>query len=320
MSPQVFTARTGVSARDLADKNGRIDGERHKRVVELIAYVGGTCRPVPDGSHMLFPDFPVLGNLCLNARTLREALESFQMFRPLIGEFDFLFFKETPDFAQFEYIAEFAPNNGFQALANFQVMANLIRAYDVARRTVFRVSVMGPTLPDSQDPSAFFGERVRYNAEANRLQFASALLDAPFIQYNAALAPFLREQAEQELLRIKRGHRLSNSIENLISEIISSPCDDLHTSSSLLAQICERLSTSRWTLRRQLQSEGLHFTELETRVKLKEACRLLSETRISLAEISEQLGFSSQSAFTRFFRGRHGSTPSTFRQRSQDAR
>jgi AraC-like DNA-binding protein len=317
MSPQLFTAHTGVSTQELSDRNGRIDGARHRRIVELMAHVGTSACLAPDRAYLLFPDFPVLGNLCLNARTLREALESFHTFRPLIGEFDFLCYQETPEHAQFEYIAEFAPNNGLQALANFQVLASVIRAYDVASRTAFHVSLMGPALPKAHDPSAFFGTQVRYHADANRLQFPRALLDVPFNQYNSALAPFLREQAQHELLRIKREHLFSSSVEHLISEIIMDPAAERHTSSSLLAQICARLNTSRWTLRRQLQAEDLHFTELESRVKFKEACRLLSETRLSLGHISEQLGFSSQSAFTRFFRTRHDLPPMAFRQRAQ---
>ncbi|MFM0047205.1 helix-turn-helix transcriptional regulator [Paraburkholderia sediminicola] len=317
VSPQLFTARTGISTQDLIDRNGRIDGARHRRVVELMAAVSSPSRVIPDGPQTFFPDFPVLGNLCLNARTLREAIESFHTYRPLIGEFDFLCYKETSELARFDYIAEFAPADGFQALANFQVLAGLIRAYDVARRTVFQVSLMGRRLPGSQDSSEFFGAEVRYGADANRLQFAAAQLDVPFPQYNGTLAPFLQQQAQQELLRIKRGHLFSNSVENLISEIIIDTSDERHTSSSLLAQICERLNTSRWTLRRQLQAEGLHFTELESRVRFKEACRLLSETRLSLAHISEQLGFSSQSAFTRFFRARHEIPPLAFRRREQ---
>ena len=317
MSPQLFTARTGVSVQELTDGNGRIDAARHQRIVELMAYVGNSGSLNPDRPYMLFPDFPVLGNLCLNARTLREALASFHTFRPLIGEFDFLCFRETPDAAQFDYIPEFAPGNGFQALANFQVLASIVRAYDAPARTVFQVSLMGPPLPRPHDPSAFFGAQVRYDASANRLQFPRALLDVPFAQYNGALAPFLHEQAKHELLRIKREHLFSHSVEHLISEIITDPAAERPTSSSLLAQICERLNTSRWTLRRQLQAEDLHFTELESRVKFREACRLLSDTRLSLAHISEQLGFSSQSAFTRFFRTRHDLPPLAFRQRAQ---
>jgi AraC-like DNA-binding protein len=317
VSPQLFTTRTGISAQELTDRDGRIDAARHRRVIELMAYVGAASRVMPDRPHMLFPDFPVLGNLCLNARTLREALESYQTFRPLIGEFDFLGYRETPEHAQFEYIAEFAPGNGFQALSNFQVLTSLIRAYDALEQTVFHVSLVGPALPGSNDIGEFFGTAVRYHADANRLQFASALLDVPLVHYNATLAPFLRQQAQHELLRIKRGHRFSHSVEHLIGEIIKDPDDEGHTLSSLLAQTCQRLNTSRWTLHRRLQSEGLHFTELESRVRFKEACRLLSETGLSLGQISEQLGFSSQSAFTRFFRTRHDVPPLAFRQRVQ---
>lgn len=299
------------------DRNGRIDGARHRRVVELMVHLGAAARTVSERLPTLFPDFPVLGNLCLNARTLREALESFLTFRPLIGEFDFLCFRETPDYARFDYIPEFAPNDGFQALSNFQVLASLIRAYDVGQRTTFHVSLMGPALPRSHELSEFFGTPVEHGAGANRLQFSQALLDVPFIQYNGALAPFLRQEAQQELLRVTRGHLFSSGVERLIGEVIADTADERPTSSSLLAQICERLNTSRWTLRRQLQVEGLHFTELEARVKFDAACRLLSEPRLSLAQISEQLGFSSQSAFTRFFRTRHELPPMTFRQRAR---
>ena len=316
MSPQLFAARTGISEQELIDRNGRIEGARHRRVVELMETI---ARMAPDKPRMLFPEFPVLGNLCLNARTLRQALESFHTYRPLICDFDFLFYRETPDYAQFEYIAEFAPNNAFQALAIFQVLANLIRAYDVAERTAFHVTLMRPALPRPHDLDEFFGAQVRYDADANRLRFASTLLDVPFIKYNNALAPFLHQQAQHELLRVKRGDLFSSNVEHLISEIITDTADDRPTSSSLLAQICGRLNTSRWTLHRQLQSEGLHFTELEARVKFEQACRLLRDTRLCLGQISEQLGFSSQSAFTRFFRARNELPPVAFRRRAQVA-
>ncbi|MGC2963712.1 AraC family transcriptional regulator [Paraburkholderia sp. GV068] len=311
--PELFTARTGIGTRELADTNGRIDGARHRRVVELMTQLGPSARGAFERPQTLFPDFPVLGNLCLNARTLREALESFCTFRALIGEFDFLYFRETSDYARFDYIAEFAPGDGFQALANFQVIASLVRVYEEPHRTPLYVSLVCPTLPGPQDPSDFFGTQVRYDVAASRLEFPAALLDVPFGRCNSALAPFLREQAQRELLRVKRGHLFSNTVEQLIGEIITDAGDERYSSPSLLARICERLETSRWTLHRQLQTEGLHFTELEARVKFKEACRLLRETHLSVAQISEQLGFSSQSAFTRFFRTRHDAPPSAFR-------
>jgi AraC-like DNA-binding protein len=313
MSPDHFSARTGIAAQDLVDTNGRIDGSRHRRLVELMASLSPRFEHLLDERHGLFPDFPVLGNLCLNGRSLRAAIDAFLTFRPLIGEFDFLFYKETPAWVQFEYIAEFAPASSFQALANFQVLSTLIRAYDVTRRTAFHVSLTGNAPPRAHAISDFFGADVQYGAPSNCLRFAAGALDLPFPQHNAALAPYLLQQTQRELQRVQQSHLFSTNVANLISEIIADDADETPTTSSLLAQICERLKTSRWTLRRQLQAEGLHFSELEARVKFREACRLLADTPTSIAQISEQLGFSSQSAFTRFFRSRHATPPTAFR-------
>jgi AraC-like DNA-binding protein len=317
MSPETFAARTGIAAQDLIDINGRIDGARHRRLVELMASMSPNVERLLDERCGLFPDFPVLGNLCLNARTLREAIDAFITFRPLIGEFDFLFCKETPEWVRFEYIAEFAPDNCFQALANFHVLATLIRAYDGAHATAFRVALTCSEPRRSRTPGDFFGTTVQYCAPANQMQFSAAALDQPFSKYNAVLAPFLLEQTHKELQRVQQSGLFSARVADLVRDILADESAEAPTSSSLLAQICERLNTSRWTLRRQLQAEGLHFSELEARVKFKEACRLLADTRFSVAQISEQLGFSSQSAFTRFFRSRHATPPVAFRQWAQ---
>lgn len=196
------------------------------------------------------------------------------------------------------------------------MLAQLIRGYDSGTRTVFfRVELVGPPLVAS-DLAECFGAPVRFEAPLNRMTFSSAQLDVPAAQYNAALAPFfLLEQAQQELARIQRLHLFSAQVESVIVELLHADGNDA-AKASLLAQICERLETSRWTLHRQLQQEGVHFSELETRVKVSEARRLLSQTRWSLGQISEQLGFSSQSAFTRFFKSQHELAPLAFRQRA----
>ncbi|KPC49530.1 helix-turn-helix transcriptional regulator [Amantichitinum ursilacus] len=314
VGPQLFAARTGISAPDLQDPKGRIDAERHRRMTDLMAELRPRLDLHTAQSMGLFPDFPVLGSLCLNARTAREAIVAFLDYRALIGEFDFLLFRPQAGQSSFEYIAEFAPNTGFQALSNFLVLAQLIRSYDQGARTLFRVELVGPSI-GMADLAECFGAPVRFDAAVNRMTLSSAQLDIPFAQYNASLAPFLLGQAQQELARIQRLHLFSAQVENVIAELLHADSGDVRKA-SLLAQICERLGTSRWTLHRQLQQEGVHFSELETRVKVSEARRLLSQTRWSLGQISEQLGFSSQSAFTRFFKSQHELAPLAFRQRA----
>jgi len=320
LSPQAFAQRTGISADDLLDPRGRIDGLRHARMIELACAMAldraMLARISPEH---LFQDFPVLGNLCLNAPTLRSAITHFLSYRALIGEFDLLHCRPLPGGLEFEYVAELEPRRGLHALSNFKALATLIRAYDPAGPTLFQAHFVMPTPLFAQDVSEFFGAGARFGQPTNRLLFHADHLDVPAAQYNGMLAPHLLLQARAELERIRGPHSLSASVENLIRELLADADNDL-SSESLLRLLCERIHTTRWTLRRKLQQEGTHFRELELKVKTSESRRLLRDTSMSLAQISDQLGFSSQSAFTRFFKASHGMPPLSFRQRMPAAR
>ncbi|WP_283148521.1 helix-turn-helix transcriptional regulator [Silvimonas soli] len=318
ISPEAFVRHTGIALDDLIDPQGRIEGVRHRRVVELAASMSVPRGMLELNVTDLFHDYPVLGNLCINARTLRTAIGHYLAYRGLIGEFDFLLCRQSATRIQFEYISEFAPQASFQALANFMSLIALIRAYDQRAQTVFHAEFVGVAPPFASSIAQCFGAPVRFAQSANRLWFDSVALDTPVPQHNAALEPWLQAQAQQELTRIQRLHLFSANVETLIREFLADPAND-QSGASLLQQLCQRLNTTRWTLRRQLQQEGTHFRELELKVKTGESRRLLSETALSVAQISEQLGFASQSAFTRFFKARHALPPLSYRQHTQTA-
>lgn len=67
------------------------------------------------------------------------------------------------------------------------------------------------------------------------------------------------------------------------------------------------------SLQRQLAEEGLTFSELVDQVRAKLALDLLKEPEISLATISEELGYTAQANFARAFRCWTGMTPTEFR-------
>jgi len=312
VSPRHFVAQTGITAEDIADPAGRIDGIRHRRMVELAVSIGPLRSPADAWRGSLFDSFPILGNLCLNAPDLRRALESFMAFRGLVGEFDFVLCEIAEPWVRVQYIAEFAPDNHYQALWNFLVLAGLARAYDVGRATRFDVELVGKAPSFADDIDGIFGAPVRYGCSGNRMRFAAPHLDAPFAQYNATLAPLGLQHAHRELARIQQLHQFSAEVEGLILELINDPVTETQ-GAALLQALCDRLHTSRWSLNRRLQADGTHFRELELKVKLGESRRLLHATPLSVGEISERLGFSSQSAFTRFFQTRQGVAPLAFR-------
>ena len=79
-------------------------------------------------------------------------------------------------------------------------------------------------------------------------------------------------------------------------------------------QVARTMGVDRRTLHRHLAAEGATFSGLlhATRVRLAE--RHLANDRYSLTEVSELLGFSAPSAFTRWFKDQFGVSPRQWRQ------
>jgi AraC-like DNA-binding protein len=65
---------------------------------------------------------------------------------------------------------------------------------------------------------------------------------------------------------------------------------------------------------------GRSFTDLLREARLDQACALLEDPEITLADIAGRCGFCDQSYFTRVFRAGKGMTPGQFRRRAQKAR
>ncbi|WP_305857066.1 helix-turn-helix transcriptional regulator [Balneatrix alpica] len=89
---------------------------------------------------------------------------------------------------------------------------------------------------------------------------------------------------------------------------------------NLQAQVAPLLGTSRRTLQRRLQQEGLSFQQIADQARYALACRYLQEARLSMGEISYQLGFANTANFYRAFRRWSGLAPGAYqslRQRIQ---
>lgn len=78
--------------------------------------------------------------------------------------------------------------------------------------------------------------------------------------------------------------------------------------------IAETLGTSRRSLQRGLAEQGINYTELLTKVRLRRAAEWLENRDKQVVEIAFELGYADASNFTRAFRQLTGVTRSAFRQ------
>ena len=80
-----------------------------------------------------------------------------------------------------------------------------------------------------------------------------------------------------------------------------------------VAEAAAATHTSRRTLQRHLAQSAVTFKQLVQAVRVREACRLLTDTAFSPSEIGYWCGFSDQSHFSREFKRRTNATPIMFR-------
>jgi AraC-like DNA-binding protein len=147
--------------------------------------------------------------------------------------------------------------------------------------------------------------RVEFDGGFTGLTFASGALDMPNVLANPALAA----HAERLLGLIPVEQLESSTVERARHAIFLL----IHSSAATVERVGEGLGMHPRALQRLLGKEGWTFARLlnETRRELAE--RYLAGTHHSLATISNLAGYSSQSAFTRWFTAEFGRTPAAWR-------
>ena len=102
-------------------------------------------------------------------------------------------------------------------------------------------------------------------------------------------------------------------LNRIISENISNPDLDQQL-------LCREMGVSRASLFNKMKAiTGSGAKEYITRIKLEKAKSLLENTQLSLTEISEMTGFSSQSYFSTAFKAYTGMTPSAYKKENKKA-
>ena len=83
--------------------------------------------------------------------------------------------------------------------------------------------------------------------------------------------------------------------------------------------VADRLGLARWTLQRRLADRGVTFSDCVDKVRARLAALYLEEPHLSIGGISDLLGYSEISAFSRACRRWYGTAPDALRKRHRMA-
>ncbi|MBD5393222.1 MAG: helix-turn-helix transcriptional regulator [Lachnospiraceae bacterium] len=111
-----------------------------------------------------------------------------------------------------------------------------------------------------------------------------------------------------------RNQNVEKQTEDVVNQIKKYIVDNLGGDTSLY-NLAEQVHFSQeYLLRIFKKKEGVTILQYINDLKLSAAKQLLAEKKLSMKEIADQLGFTSQGYFGRFFRAKTGLTPNAFRE------
>lgn len=166
------------------------------------------------------------------------------------------------------------------------------------------------TLQRSTPPSvgpyrAIFRCPVHFEADSNQLVFSADLLDQPLASGNSQLHDILNKHLQM----------LDNSLSALArTDVQKTILLCLKSGDCALDHVAARLGMSPRSLQRSLQQEGTSFRNELDVVRVRIAKRHLSESKMSVTELSDLVGFSDLAAFSRSFHRLTGQSPRQWRQ------
>ncbi len=165
---------------------------------------------------------------------------------------------------------------------------------------------------DFAEPAYFsdYRERLphcRFDQPLNALRFPSALLDRPLTTSDETAAQLVLAECEKELAEV--GATQVSMTARVRAVLAREPAAPSLTSTA------SRLHLSTRSLKRRLACEGTSYTQLVEARRQQLARQWLSESKLSVREISTRLGYRDPANFTRAFRKWTGQTPSDFRAR-----
>jgi len=140
-----------------------------------------------------------------------------------------------------------------------------------------------------------------FGGDFNGFIFDGSILDYPLVMSDPVAARVAREQCKEELGRLGGGRSLVQQVRDLVF--------DAELGFASIEEVAGKLNMTPRTLQRRLQAEGMVFRDLVESIRQQHARRLLAIGQKSIGQVSDLLGYSDVTNFSRAFRRWTGRSP-----------
>ena len=306
--PRRILEHHGMDPRSIRDPDAYVDCQS---LVDVLQYCSTLFNDPLFGlrlAELQDPDvFGCVTALCRAAPTLREAIENFIEYIPVIHSpvtmLELVEGKETAEL-RWGVLADLGSNNQ----ANFQAVLLDMNFLRVLGGRGFRASYVNLATDarskDIAEIESRLGCRFHNRSATNAIAFPAALLDQPVSSSNRLLFRLLGGY----LARVKDASR-----KTIVERVQDYVRGSLPSGTCSIEHGAKKLGTPVRTLQSHLSDCGLKFSDILESQRIELAKTYLEQKELSLDEVAALLGYSEQSSFGRAFKRWTGLTPQKFR-------
>ncbi len=304
VSSAALQARVGLTWNDLEDTDARIPVRAYEAVwSELASRVDDPSFGLKIGARRTESSLGIVGYLAMSSSRLGEALQRIARLYKLINEAGELKVEYSTTTVSISRIYE------RRALAEREdaflaSVLGLAQRWTRRRILPLEVHLAERLTADLSVHEEFFRCSIHPGRQTSRIIFAKEHLDRPLIRADAQLARYLERIAEHEIRQLRYESEL---VEQLV-EFLSGAGEDSDRSLDAAAR---SLGTSRRTLQRRLEQNGLVYRDIVDTARHKLALEIL-QSNISVRDAASALGYADVSSFRRAVRRWTGMSPSAY--------
>ena len=311
VDPVPLFRKHGIESSTVFDQGSRVSYLKLDRVMaEAVEQSGDPFFSLKEAEYLLPSHIGPLGFAWLASTSLRSAFQRVQRYIDVLHENLQVTLRESEDALVVSFYLDAPSVNLYHRdIGYLAIMTRMCRFNYGDQWNPSRVTVAHPTPPDQSYFYSLFRCPVDFEAEENSLHIDLRHADKQLDGANKQLA-----QLHDHIVVRYLAHLSRNDIVNRVKAAI---LDGLGEGAATEAFIAQAMNTSIRNLNRKLSKEGTSFKSLLMEIRRELAEQYISDSTLTLTEISFLLGFSEVSSFSRAYRRWEGLSPSEARKSRQ---
>lgn len=301
---------SGITETDLLDFQTKISlSQELKLIRNLIIY-----RPHPEtawelGRYFDASSHGTIGNMIAHAPTIGDIFHGLLEFFILSHSYLRLYSETVGKKIRVYLIAPHLPNDLLPFLLERDLASGFavsrLRAHNFLEKFITGVSFSHAPRTDIELYKNQFIDNLAFNKPVSYFETDSNLLSMPLGNKDEYKFELYRQQCQAEftLLNEKRFY-LSDRVKLYIQSAGGKVG---------LEDVAKQMNMSERSLRRQLEEEGLSFSQIKNQYHLQQSLYLLRDRELGIDKIAELIGYSEACTFIRAFKKWTGLSPANYR-------